>query len=409
MPPPRTSVASCNRCSDAFSREVYFGTSTMYSEYYGDAVRETIRALASASIPSVTETIDMLARAADAPLTILEGATLLRLLDLRDCRPQIMLVRESVRARFRKNGGTVREIAPLYLSSYCVDRCKYCNFAEQQKETHRIRLTPKETSREVGRVSRQGSLVLEFTLASDPQFTPDRLIEAFSIAQMAVGCRVGSGVLLCSDHQTTETYVQFAQNGLSGVVQWDETLDQTAYEKWHGGSPRKGLFVDRIDNHDRAMMANLRVATGALFGLADVRFETLMQVLKARYLRQEYGAAPFAFGTARLKPTGVHEKAPTNRASDDAYDLALLVYKLCESDVGRWLQTREEFADNLERMLDGDYFTYRCGSVIPGGHLVHKHEKRERAAQFTVRELSRMKFERGISRAGFKIDYAWMR
>lgn len=381
----------------------------MYSHYYNEAVREVTRALSAAQMPMLQDARRILARAAEGPLALADAGALLRLCDVPGNEPVVQLVRSAVISRFRQSGGTVREIAPIYLSNDCIDRCKYCNFAEQHKNTVRLKLSRLDIAREVRKVAREGSLAIEFTLATDKDFTPERLEDAIRIALRQVGCRTGAGVMLCSDHQTEETYRAFAACGLRAVVQWDETLDAHEYEIWHGDSPRKKLFTERIDNHDRAMSAGLQVATGALFGLADVGFETLMQVLKVRYLRRTYGYAPFTFGTARLKANGPNDRAPTRRASDDAYDIALLVYKLCAPELGRWLQTREEFEPNLERMLDGDYFTYRCGSVMPGGHKVNKDASQKLAGQFRVQELTRAQFERGIAKANFQVDYAWMR
>jgi hypothetical protein len=60
-------------------------------------------------------------------------------------------------------------------------------------------------------------------------------------------------------------------------------------------------------------------------------------------------------------------------------------------------------------MLDGDCFTYRCGSVTPGGHKVNRSAPQTRAGQFRVQELNRAQFERGIARSNFQVDYAWVR
>ena len=381
----------------------------MYSDYYSEAVRRVTRALADARVPSLTETERILARTVSGALDLDDAAALLQLGQLPAGEPAVQRVRAAVEARFRPAGSAVREIAPIYLSNDCIDRCKYCNFAEQH-DIPRLKLTPEQIASEVRKVVSEGSAVIEFTLATDPYFTPDRLEEAIRIAVQHVGDRPGAGVLLCSDHQSEETYRGFAACGLRGMVQWDETLDHDAYEKWHGHSERKGIehFFERIDNHDRAMRAGLDVATGALFGLADVAYETLMQVLKARYLRETYGRAPFTFGTARLKGTGPRDWPATQLATDETYEMALLIFKLCEPEVGRWLQTREEFEPNLRRMLDGDYFTYRCGSVTPGGHEVNRDVPQTLAGQFRVKELTRGQFEDGVTTAGFRIVYAWM-
>jgi 2-iminoacetate synthase len=163
-----------------------------------------------------------------------------------------------------------------------------------------------------------------------------------------------------------------------------------------------------MDNHDRAMSAGLEVATGALFGLADYRFDALMQIAKARHLESEHGRGPFVLGTARLKPIAAQELHFQTEVSDHAYETALLVYKLALPESGRWLQTRETFAMNLRNLFDGDVFTYRCGEVRPGGY--HSSEAADiKAGQFGVNELDREYVERELAARNFVIDYSWIK
>jgi 2-iminoacetate synthase ThiH len=219
----------------------------------------------------------------------------------------------------------------------------------------------------------------------------------------------GSGVLLCSEYLPLEAYSAFREAGLWGMVQWDETLDRDAYRRWHDASPRKRHFEERLDNHERAMAAGLEVATGALFGLAELRYEVLMQIAKARFLEAEYGRKPFAFGTARLKPIGGRELHTLAEVSDRAYETALMVYKIAEPAVGRWLQTREAFETNTRNMLDGDAFTYRCGEVRPGGHgSPDVPEIGVSGSQFLVQDLTAEAVERELSDMRFSIDYTWI-
>ena len=94
-----------------------------------------------------------------------------------------------------------------------------------------------------------------------------------------------------------------------------------------------------MDNHDRALNAGLEVASGALFGLADFRYDVLMQVSRVRYFAEAYGRAPFVMGTARLKPIAGRELHLATSVSDRAHETALMVYKIAAPHIGRWLQT----------------------------------------------------------------------
>ena len=250
--------------------------------------------------------------------------------------------------------------------------------------------------------------MIELVLATDPELPWTSLERYVARTVDAVGRESSSGVLLCSDYLPTEAYTALRDAGLWGMVQWDETLDRQVYHRWHATSPRKWNFEERVDNHGRAMEAGLEVATGALFGLADFRYDLLMQVAKARFLESEYGRKPFVFGTARLKPIGGRELRPATEVRDRAYETALMVFQLAEPSVGRWLQTRETFELNLRNMLDGDAFTYRCGEVRPGGYDgADLLPATSIGGQFAVHELSRADIEQELTASGFGMELAW--
>jgi len=219
----------------------------------------------------------------------------------------------------------------------------------------------------------------------------------------------GSGVLLCTEYLSRDAYEALRDAGLWGIVQWDETLEPEAFRRWHYGSPRKSHFEPRMDNHDRAMASGLEVATGALLGLADYRFDTLMQMVKARHLEREYGRGPFVFGVPRLKPIAGTDLHVPAEVSDRAYETVLLTYRIAAPAAGRWLQTRETFELNLRNLLDGDVFTYRCGEVTPGGYQqIEGAAPPLKRGQFGVNELERDFVEDRLAAQNFRIDYAWM-
>ena len=310
----------------------------------------------------------------------------------------------------KSEGNKLRNISPVYLSSYCVDTCGYCQFSANRKDTQRTRLSLSQLEEEVSTVIDEGNHIIEFTLATDPEFTPQKLVEYIAKTKKLLGDREGSGILLCSDHLTQEAYRELKSAGLWGMVQWDETLDRTQYVKWHGQSPRKRHFEERMDNHDRAMGEGLEVATGVLFGLVDFRYDVLMQIAKARHLEEEYGRKPFVFGTPRLKPIGGRVLHPEHEVDDKRYETALMVYKIAEPSIARWLQTRETPELNFRNMLDGDVYTYRCGEVKPGGYKVNEKAVDScKGGQFGVNELERKSFEAMLGNTGFSVNYAWIK
>lgn len=381
----------------------------MFSERYNSLDRQIRAVLDSVELPSEARARDILEKSRTETLSIREIAELLEIGN--DEGVEIFdLLRDFTLSSFRNpKQNRLRNISPLYLSSHCIDTCGYCQFSANRKETQRTRLSLDQLEEEVNAVIAEGNHVIEFTLATDPEFTPLKLAKYISKSRELLGNRKGSGILLCSDHLSREAYRELKSAGLWGMVQWDETLDQKEYTKWHGQSPRKKIFEERMDNHDRAMSEGLEVATGTLFGLADFRYDVLMQIAKVRHLENEYGRKPFVFGTPRIKPVGGKIMHPKHEANDRRYEVALMVYKIAEPDVARWLQTRETPDLNFRNLLDGDVYTYRCGEVKPGGYKVNQRTVDSRkGGQFGVTELERGDFESRLNNTSFSVDYAWI-
>ncbi|HLH06429.1 MAG TPA: radical SAM protein [Terriglobales bacterium] len=339
-------------------------------------------------------------------LSLANLARLLQLGAAPDAEEQRELFRHFVRQHWSPTVMYLRYIAPIYVSSFCIDACPYCNFSANRRTAIRRRLSLEELEREVRQVLERDMRVIELVYATDPEFTTDLLVRYVAKVVELLDGEPGTGVLLCTEYLTNEAYLALRDAGLWGIVQWDETLDRRAYRRWHSPSPQKREFELRMDNHDRAMAAGLEVATGALFGLADFRYDVLMQIAKARHLAEQYGRGPFVFGTARLKPIAGQNLHLQTEVSDGAYETSLLVYKLAMPNAGRWLQTRETFELNLKNLLDGDVFTYRCGEVRPGGYQAS--EKQLKGGQFGVNELERDYVESKLAERNVRISYAWI-
>lgn len=382
----------------------------MFSEEYDNIVDMASQALSIDVIPSLDRTLELLQKTKREPLEFPEIAELLAIGHPGAKSPQFDCLRqftnETFRRRFRSR---LRHIAPVYISSHCMDSCSYCNFSAETQGITRTRLSASQLREEVDEVYSLGNRVIELTLASDPYFTAERLAEFISIVREVIGDEPGSGVLLCSAHLSPNNYPLLKDAGLWGVVQWDETLDENSYSSWHGEAGTKRHFRERIDTHDHAIKAGLEVATGTLFGLSDFRFDVLMQIGKARYLQRQYGKKPFVFGTPRIKPDDLHSECTSPGVLNLAFETALMVYKIAEPSISRWLQTREKLEFNLRNAVHDDVFTYNCGNVSPGGYKVHVGERgSDYSSQFRVFEQEKAQFERAAADEGFIVDYRWI-
>jgi 2-iminoacetate synthase len=379
-----------------------------FSSVYPKTDAEVRKLVSKSACPSKERLEELLEESDSRPLTLGELAGLLEIGRAPAASGQFEALRAHVLGRCRKaTGNAVRYVAPIYVSSFCIDACAYCNFSAQRKSAVRKRLSLAELDTEIETVYNAGARVIELVYATDPEFTTELLARYTERVVESLKGEPGSGALLCTEYLSREAYEELAAAGLHGIVQWDETLDAAAYHRWHDSSPHKREFATRMDNHDRAMQAGLEVATGALLGLADYRYDALMQIAKARHLAGQYGHGPFVFGVPRLKPIAGRELHFQTEVSDRAYETVLLVYRLAAPETGRWLQTRETFEMNLRNLLDGDVFTYRCGDVRPGGYHQIDGKPAVQNGQFGVNELERDYVEAELARHGFQIGYGW--
>jgi 2-iminoacetate synthase len=381
-----------------------------FSTVYPERDAEVRSALASVRLPSERRVDELLDQARCGPLGLTDLAELLEIGADAAAEGQFERLRAFTMASWRKpEGNRVRYVAPIYVSSFCVDTCAYCNFSASRTATARKRLSLEELAAEIDSVMAAGARVIELVYATDPEFTTERLARYAAKTVEALRGEKGSGVLLCTEYLSRDAYDALKDAGVAGMVQWDETLDRETYDRWHAASPRKRDFQTRMDNHDRALAAGLEAATGALFGLADYRYDALMQVAKARHFASEYGRGPMVFGAARIKPIAGADLHLKTSASDRAWETALMVYRIADPRAGRWLQTREPFALNLRNLLDSDVYTYRCGEVTPGGYRqAGAAQNPLKGGQFGVNELDGEDAGRELAARNFRIDYAWM-
>jgi len=374
------------------------------NEIYAKLNGEVNQALDSAHIPDSTEVEELVDRSSTLSLSLNELASLFKISNGNQGKEQIENLRSLVHSKFLRGKKPLRHISPIYISSHCIETCGYCGYSVNRRGVDRTRLNLSELETEVMAVIAEGSHAIELVLATDPFFSPEVLEKYISKTKSLLDKHNGGVALLCSDYFDKEDYKRLKDAGLWGIVQWDETLDVKKYRKWHHKSPRKSNFEQRINTHDIALSCGLETATGCLFGLGNYKYDVLMQIAKARQLQQKHNKFPFVFGVPRLKPINGKNVHMKDELTDSEYELALMVYKLSEPSVGRWLQTRESMALNQRNYLDNDVCTYRCGNVVPGGYSVNKNCG---GTQFKVAEMTRGSFEEGIKSVGLSVCYDW--
>jgi len=234
-------------------------------------------------------------------------------------------------------GPTIRLYAPLYLSNYCTNSCRYCGFNKDNK-FERTRLTIEQAVEDADVIASEGFRDLLLVSGEDREFITveylselaSRLKDKFSYISVEIyGMSQGQ-------------YAELFAAGIEGVTIYQETYDRRAYSYYHpaGG---KSDYDERLVAQDKIASAGMReIGLGVLLGLGDWRVEALAMALHAHYLIKRYWKSHVSFSFPRLRPA--HEVNGSQfeyLLSDRNLVQMMMAIRLCFADAGLVLSTRE--------------------------------------------------------------------
>jgi 2-iminoacetate synthase len=232
-------------------------------------------------------------------------------------------------------GKVVRLFAPLYLSNECVNNCKYCGFS-RDNPILRVTLSVDEVRREAGALVNQGFRNILLVSGEHPKFVSnDYLADCVSALH-----QLTPSVSLEIGPMETRDYAPLVQAGADGLVVYQETYDRTVYDDMHTAGPKRN-FDWRLETPERACAAGFRrLGIGALYGLADWRYEALCVAAHAEYLLRHCWKAYVTISLPRLRPCA-GEFQPLTQMSDREMVQLVCAFRLMFPDVGLVLSTRE--------------------------------------------------------------------
>jgi len=261
-------------------------------------------------------------------------------------------------------GRTVRLYAPLYLSSYCVNRCQYCGF-NRDNDFARIRLSIDEALAEAEWLAAEGFRDLLLVTGEDRGF-----VTVPYLAELAKRLRDKFSFIGAEIYQLTASqYGQLFDAGIEGITLYQETYDRGTYARYHLAGP-KADYDRRLRGPDDFAGAGMReIGLGALLGMADWRLETLTLGEHAFYLFRRYWQSRVSFSFPRLRPAcGVPRDAFPHLVSDRNLVQMMLALRLCFADAGLVLSTREP-AGLRDRLVRLGITKMSAGSrTNPGGY-----------------------------------------
>jgi 2-iminoacetate synthase len=232
-------------------------------------------------------------------------------------------------------GKVIRLFAPLYLSNECINNCKYCGFS-RDNAILRVTLSVDEVMREARALAAQGFRNILLVAGEHPKFVSNgymaECVAALHAEIPSVSLEVGP--------METEEYRPLVAAGADGLVVYQETYDRALYDDLHTAGPKKN-FDWRLETPERAYTAGFRrLGIGALYGLADWRYEALSVAAHADYLLRNCWKSQLTISLPRMRPCAGEFQPLTHMADRELVQL-VCAFRLMFPDVGLVLSTRE--------------------------------------------------------------------
>lgn len=233
--------------------------------------------------------------------------------------------------------------APLYISNYCVNNCRYCGY-RRDNAFQRRRLNSEEIEEEVNILESLGHKRLALEAGEDPVNCPidyilDTIHTVYNVKNQKGSIRRINVNIAAT---TVENYRKLKQAGIGTYILFQETYHRDTYRYMHPQGP-KSDYQYHTTALDRAMEAGIDdVGTGVLFGLYDYKFEVLALLFNALHLEDIFGVGPHTISVPRLRPAlGVDQSIFHHLVSDDEFKKIVAVLRLAVPYTGIILSTRE--------------------------------------------------------------------
>lgn len=243
----------------------------------------------------------------------------------------------------REFGKTIQVYTPLYLSSYCKNRCTYCGFNEDNS-IPRIKLSTQELEDECTRLAGLGIKHILLLTGGDRVNTPmDYIEESVETAK-----KFFDSISIEMYAMSEKEYAKLMSLGVDNVTIYQETYDRNLYKKVHL-SGEKSHYDFRLEAPSRAADAGARsVNIGALLGLGNPVKDFFMAAIHSKYIRDNHPGCDVALSFPRLRD------AKSDFNQDQVVTDRLLVkmvmgYRLFVPRGGISISTREskEFRNNI--------------------------------------------------------------
>jgi 2-iminoacetate synthase len=278
-------------------------------------------------------------------------------------------------------GRVIRLFAPLYLSNECINNCQYCGFS-RDNPILRVTLSVAEVVREARSLLAEGFRNILLVAGEHPRFISEGYLRECIAALHA---EVPSLSLEVGPMEAAE-YRPLVEAGAEGLVVYQETYDREVYAEMHTSGPKRN-FAWRLETPERGYAAGFRrLGIGALFGLADWRFEAICVAAHAQYLLRHCWKAQLTISLPRLRPCAGSFEPRTTMTDRELVQL-VCAFRLTFPDVGLVLSTRESAALRDGLMPLGITLVSAGSHTEPGGYTGAGRDKLHRTEHGRIVEL----------------------
>lgn len=285
-------------------------------------------------------------------LTVEETADLIAA----DQPDQVEAIFETARALKRRvYGNRIVLFAPLYVGNVCINDCVYCAFRRSNRDQVRRTLAPEELVAQVRALENKGHKRLILVFGEHERYSASFIAET---VRTVYGVREGRGSIrrvninaAPFDH---EGFRLIKESGIGTYQVFQETYHHGVYAALHPAGTRKADYLWRLDSLSRAFEAGCDdMGIGALFGLADWRFDVLGLVTHARHLMDKYRVGPHTISFPRMQPASGVTRSWPHLVPDPDFKRVIAILRLAVPYTGLILTARESPAFRRDVMAFG--------------------------------------------------------
>lgn len=311
--------------------------------------------------------------------------------------------------------------APFYLGNFCVNRCSYCGFNNDNHTAKRKALDEEEIKKEVavlaGKIGHKRLIVV---YGEHPKNDVDYIVDSLkAIYSVRVKTKNGHGsirrVNVNAPPFSIEDLKKINEAGIGTYQVFQETYHKETYARMHPANTIKGNYNWRLYCMHRALEAGIDdVGIGALFGLYDWRFELMALIYHTQELEKRLGIGAHTISFPRLVPALNSIITPDwpHLVNDEDFKKIMMIIRLAVPYTGMIITAREKASTRDEAVLMGVTQMDASSRIAVGGYSdvvsAQKEDKQQfilgdtRSLDDLIRDLAQKGFITSFCTAGYR-------